>query len=161
MKNIVALFFCGSMFMSCQMLIPDTKEKPSDDTLVIKAATISPIREKVAKKPAAEYIEKVPDTLNDWKFSAALYETKRTFVYDLHVQYKELRITDSIKVPDFGMLPKVAIQKGKEPLSCILGFEDKKGVFKPYRKVQVKGDQLKINTLNTYYVGAYQTPVSK
>ena len=99
--------------------------------------------------------------MNDWKFSAALYETKRTFVYDLHVQYKELRITDSIKVPDFGMLPKVAIQKGKEPLSCILGFEDKKGVFKPYRKVQVKGDQLKINTLNTYYVGAYQTPVSK
>jgi hypothetical protein len=161
MKKIVALFFCGFMIMACQMLIPGTKEIPTDDTIIIKAATISPLREIVAKTPAAQYIEQVPDTLNDWKFAAALYETKRTFVYDLRVQYKELRITDSIKIPNFGMLPKVGIQKGKEPLSCILGFEDKKGVFKPYRKVQVKGDQLKISTLNTYYVGAYQTQVSK
>ena len=130
-----------------------TGNDPKDTTVVIAADTVAQTRTKINTSPAASYTEKVPDELNDWKFEVSLYESPKTFQYTLRVRYKELRITDSLQVPDLGILPEVAIHKGKEPLSCIIGFLDKKDEFKEYKLVRIKNDQLKISTINHYYVG--------
>ncbi len=139
---------------------PSVPGNPSHDTTVTLAAdTVPQTRTKVNSSPAAEYSEKVPDELNDWKFAVALYETPKTFQYILRVQYKELRITDSLQVPDLGFYPKVAIHNGKDPLSCIIGFLDKKEEFKEYKLVRIQSDQLKITTLKYYRVATYRTIV--
>ena len=155
MKKYCLYIFTG-VFMGCGQ--PDnTSSTPGDTTILIPADTVSSIREKVNTNPVADYTEPVPDPLNDWHFAVSLYETKKTFEYKLRVQYKELRISDPLSIPDFGTMPQVSIHKGKDPLSCIVGFLDKKGQFKEYKLVRIKGDQLKITTINNYYIGSYKT----
>ena len=161
MKNSLIIIILFSA-IACNQTENQSNTSPADSIHIIKADSVPLIRQTIAKTPAASFEQKVPDdTLNDWKFRVELFETKKTFVYSLRIQYKELRISDSIKVPDFGLPPRVALHKGNEPLSCIIGFLDKKGNFMEYRLVHIKGDQLKINSLKTYFVGSYQTPVSK
>ena len=130
---------------------------PADATILITNDTIPEIRKAVKEVPVAKYSEPVKDALNDWQFSVSAYETERTFHFLLRMQYKELRISDSLQIPNFGTQPRVEIRKGKEPLSCIIGFLDKKDQFKEYKKVSIKKDQLKISTLNSYFVGVYRT----
>ena len=137
-----------------------TGNDPKDTTIVIAADTIAPTRTKINPSPVTSYTEKVPDELNDWKFEVSLYETSQTFRYMVRVRYKELRITDSLQVPDLGILPEVVIHKGKDPLSCIIGFLDKKDEFKEYKLVRIKNDQLKISTINHYYVGRTRMKVA-
>jgi hypothetical protein len=73
---------------------------------------------------------------------------------------KRSRVTDSVNIPNFGIAPKPAIQKGKEPLTCIIGFLDKKNEFMPYRQVSFINDRLRIRTVQSYSVGAYKTKVN-
>ena len=103
------------------------------------------------------YSEKIPDELNNWKFAVSLHETKRTFHYTVQIQAKEARITDSINIPNFGIMPKPEVRKGKEPHTCIIGFLDKKAAFKEYRKVSFQNERLHISTLNNYAVSSYKT----
>jgi hypothetical protein len=133
-----------------------TTETP-DSTLVIKADTISLERNTVQKNPVAAYTEKVPDELNKWVFSVNVYETKRRFHYIVRIQYKELRITDSIHVPNFGIEPTIQIQKDNTPFSCTLGFTDKKGSFKPLSRASVKEERLRFKKVASYAVGVYRT----
>src|SRR5882762_1083505 len=128
-----------------------------DSTTVISYDTIPEIRTTVKTTPAAEYSESIKDELNDWKFSVSLYETKRTFHYTVRIQAKEVRVSDSVNIPNFGRQPKVEVHKGKEPLTCIIGFLDMKNVFREYRKVSFKDDKLHISTINNFAVGAYRT----
>ena len=140
---------------------PADNTNGKDTTIVVAADTVPLLRKIVRTEAVAEYSEKVPDELNDWKFAVSLYETKKTFQYLLRVQYKELRISDSLQLPDFGRLPKPGLRKGKTPLSCLVGFFDNKDVFREYRLVAVKdNDRLKITTLNTYSVASYRTKVA-
>ncbi len=153
MKKSPVFFFIILAF-GCNQ--PDTSSMAAKDTtIVVTADTIPETRTAIRREAVADYTEKVADSLNDWKFSVSLYETKKTFQYLLRVQYKELRITDSLLIPNFGTLPKVGIHKGKEPLSCILGFFDRKEQFKEYKLVRVTNDRLKISTINYYSVGRY------
>lgn len=138
---------------------PVSSGNTKDSTVVIPADTVSQLRTHINSTPAAIYSEKIPDELNDWKFEVSLYETSKTFQYLLRVRYKELRIADSLQVPDLGILPEVAIHKGKDPLSCIIGFLDKKDEFKEYKLVRIKNDQLKITTINNYRIARYKTVV--
>ena len=131
----------------------------ADSTILVSYDTIPEIRKMVNAAPAAEYSEPIKDELNDWKFAVSLYETKRTFHYNVRIQCKEVRVSDSINIPNFGIEPKVAVRKGKEPLTCIIGFLDKKSGFKEYRLVSFKNDQLHVKTLNTYSVATYKTKV--
>jgi hypothetical protein len=112
--------------------------------------TIPPVRDKVENGPVASFSEKVKDPLNDWKFAVEVYETKATFEFLAKIKYKELEVEDSLKIPNFGIMPKIEIQKGPKEQSCIIGFLDKKGVFKEYKLVQIKNEQLKISTLKYY-----------
>ncbi len=129
----------------------------TDPAVVITNDTIPETRPSVSQKPVASYSEPIPDELNDWKFALAVYETPKTFQFILRVRYKELRISDSLPIPNFGNWPRVELRKGPEPLSCIIGFLDKKGEFRPYRKAAIRHEQLKLTKLASYYVGVYKT----
>jgi hypothetical protein len=151
------LFFLLMAMVSCgQNENKDTTG--ADSTIVITNDTIPEVRPSVKTAAVASYSEKVKDELNDWKFAVSAFETKRTFHFILRMQYKELRVSDSLHIPNFGIQPVIEIKKGPEPLSCIIGFLDKKGQFKDYKKVAIKNEQLKFTTLNSYYVGSYRTP---
>lgn len=128
-----------------------------DTSTYITNDTISNFRKTINQKPVASFSKNVPDELNKWVFSINVYETKETFKYLMRIKYKELAVTDSLRIPNFGMMPKVVIQNGKEPLSCIIGFADKKGDFKEYRKAFIDNDKLRIVYLRSYFVGVYQT----
>ena len=81
-----------------------------------------------------------------------LYETPKTFHYLIKLEYEEIRGQDTLKLPNFGALPKPVIQKGPEQYSCIIGFMDKDNQFREYKKVYVKENTLKITALKHYGV---------
>ncbi len=157
MKN--TLFFLFILMIACNQPA-DNNTTTKDSTMVISYDTIPEIRTTVKTTPAAEYSEPIKDELNDWKFAVSLYETKRMFHYTMRIQAKEIRMSDSINIPNFGIIPIVQIHKGKEPLSCIIGFLNKKNEFMGYRKVSFANDRLHITTLQTYSVGYYKTKMN-
>ncbi|PWJ60663.1 hypothetical protein CLV98_101848 [Dyadobacter jejuensis] len=114
--------------------------------------TIPETRERVSQQAVASYSEPVkdPDGLNDWKFEIKAYETQATFEFLLKIQYMELAVTDSLFIPNFGIRPQVKMIKGPYPLSCVIGFLDKEGVFKEYKLVEVAKGQLKIRQIKSY-----------
>ena len=133
------------------------------DTLVIKQDTISDNRMNPSTKPVAVYSVPVDDGMgnaNNWKFAVNMYETAKTFEYKVNIQYKEIRSTEIIQIPNFNIAPVVDIQPGKNPMSCIIGFNDAKGNFKEYILVSVNNDQLKFKKINSYKVRRYSAPVT-
>jgi hypothetical protein len=154
MKRYTAIFLL--LLAGCEQAT-NTNTEVRDSTVVISHDTIPETRQKVNSGSVSIYSEKIPDELNDWKFAVSLHETKRTFHYIVQIQAKEVRITDSINLPNFGIMPKPEVRKGKEPLTCIIGFLDKKGAFKEYRKISFQNDRLHISTINNYAVSSYKT----
>lgn len=137
---------------------PNTKV----DSIIIKAPSISETRDNLSKKPIASFDMPIDDGLgnmNDWKFAVNIYETKKTFEYKVNIQYKEIRATEIIQIPNFNIEPTVLIKPGKSALDCIIGFKDTKGLFKDYYQVNVKNDQLKFKKINSYSVVKYKTVV--
>lgn len=161
MKYIFAI--CAFLLVSCDGTV--TKKTAvvtgAEVVKVDEPVPVSETRSVVKTTPAAEYSEPLKDELNDWKFYVGLYETKRTFHYTVHIQCKELRLTDSVNIPNFGREPIVAVRKGKEPLSALIGFLDKKNNFMEYKEVSFKNDRLRVRTLHTYSVNAYRTKVGE
>jgi hypothetical protein len=153
-KWFCLLFIVG---IACQS--PKTSNPvSSDSTIVVNYDTIPETRKTVKTTAVAEFSERVGgDNLNDWKLGVQVYETKSTFHFLVRVRYKELRVSNSLHIPNFGIQPKIELRRGKEPLSCIIGFLDKKGEFKEYKLVSTKNDHLRISKLASYYVGAYRT----
>ena len=140
------LFFLLTLF-ACNQNSKNGKDAQGNE---IANDTIALERQTVESSPVASYTEKVKDPLNDWRFSVDVYETKSTFDFLVKIKYKELDAEDNIKIPNFGITPKVEVRKGKEEQSCIVGFLDKNGVFKEYKLVQVKNQELKISTIKHY-----------
>ncbi len=139
-----------------------TENKQNDikvDSIVIKAPSVSAEREQPSKKPVAAYAMPIDDgmgNLNNWKFAVNIYETTKTFNYKVNVQYKEIRSTEIIQIPNFNTMPEVSIKPGKTGLDCMIGFNDAKGLFKEYIQVSVKNEQLKVKKVNSYAVRSYQ-----
>ena len=117
--------------------------------------SIPEFRETVRKEPVAQHQEKVDNPLNDWYFSVKVFETPKTFQYLIKLQFEELQGEDTLKLPNFGTIPKPVIQQGSEKYSCIIGFMDKENKFREYKKAYVKGNQLKITALKHYAVATY------
>jgi hypothetical protein len=146
------------LFSSCNN--NESEKYASDTIVVIKASNVSEIRESPNSAPVANYSVAVDDGVNyanGWKFSATLFETKYIFKYLLKMQYKELRETDTLIIPNLGELPKVEIRKGESAQSCVIGFFDKKGSFKPYKQLLVRNEQLKFIILQSYSVGVVRS----
>jgi hypothetical protein len=153
MKRVLCLLFIVAV--ACNQ--PADNSITKDSVTVVSYDTIPESRATVKSTPAAEYSEPIRDELNNWKFAVSLHETKRTFHYTVRIQAKEARVSDSINIPNFGIAPKVEIHKGKEPLTCVIGFLNKKNEFMPYRQVSFTNDRLRIRTVQSYSVGAYKT----
>jgi len=102
----------------------------------------------------AEYQVKTNDKLNDQYFSVRIYETPITMKYLAKVEFEGLTGEDTIKLPDMGIPPQPALQKGPEEYSCIIGLIDNNKKFRELKKVYVteKGRELKITTLKHYIV---------
>jgi len=152
--------YLSFFLLTCLFACKDRKnqtDKVTDAKVIVLTDTIPALRTTVQKEPVASHVQKVPDELNDWKFAVNVYETKRRFHYVVRMQYKELRVTDSLTVPNIGIEPTIQIQKDKDPFSCTLGFPDKKGNFKPLSRASVKGDRLRFKTVASYAVGVYRT----
>lgn len=150
------IFFLPCIFIiACNNTTENSKEETA---VVIPADSISELRSTVRKDAVASHQQKVPDELNDWKFAVSIYETERRFHYTVRMQYKELRISDSINIPNLGKEPILEIRKDSLPYSCTIGFLDNKGTFKPYYRTNIVKEQLRFKKIAGYGVGVYRRP---
>lgn len=154
-KNTIAWSVLMVCFVSCNQLHGDSNVNES--TTYITNDTVSEIRSKVSPVPVAEYVKPINDPLNNWKFAVSVTETKLRFSYILKMKYKELDESDTLRIPNFGIQPRIEIRKGADDYSCIIGFLDKKSEFKEYKQVAIKDNQMKLTTLKRYFVGVYRT----
>jgi len=138
------------LFLIPLFLFSCGQKKPTNQSAELVNDTIPQIRKIIKKEAVASYSEKTKDLLNNWRFAVDLYETPETFKYLATIEYETLNETDTIIIPNFGIQPVVEIQRGEQPLSCIIGFQDKKGAFMKYKEVSVKNKQLKIATVQRY-----------
>ena len=149
-----AVIFLLAIIISCNNgNAPDN----SNNTTVVTNDTIPTIRRDVNPKAIASFSKPIPNSLNNWHFAVNVYETKETFRYLVKLEYMELRETDTLKIPNIGIWPKVAIHPGKEDYSCIIGFFDPENNFKEYKEVIAKDNKLKVTVLHHYGVTTYQS----
>jgi len=127
-------------------------DETKDSSMTVLNDTIPTTRKVVSDVAVASYSEKVKDkdNLNDWKFAVDVFETEETFKYLVKIKYKELEAEDNLTIPNFGIQPKVKLKKGEEELTCVIGFLDKEGAFKEFKRVEIVGDQLKIRQTKGY-----------
>lgn len=117
-----------------------------------KKNAIPAIRKEISKNPVAAYLIPMGDPKLDRKFGAEVFETSETFKYLLVMYFDGTVQNDTLTVPNLGMLPVIQIKPGDEKLSCIIGFADDKNVFREYKLLSVKNDQLRLTTLKKYAV---------
>ena len=117
-----------------------------------KKNAIPAIRKEISKNPVATYLIPMGDPKLDRKFGAEVFETSETFKYLLVMYFDGTVQNDTLNVPNIGILPVVKIKAGEERLSCIIGFADDKNVFREYKLLSVKNDQLRLTTLKKYAV---------
>lgn len=134
------------------------EEKP---VIINPANSIPEFRKEIRPEAIATYKEKTDNPLNDWYFRVSLFETSRTFYYLMKLEYEEIRGTDTLKLPNFGILPRPVIQKGPDKYSCIIGFLDKDNKFREYKKVYVRNNSLKVTAIKHYSVSTYQREAGK
>jgi hypothetical protein len=142
-------FFFLALLCACGQLA-QVEPTEADTTVVVSLPKISDTRERVNKEPVALYEKKVPNDLNDWRFKVAVYETTHRFDFVVKMQFEEITGKDTIHIPNLGIEPTIALKSGSSTYSCVIGFLDKAGNFKPYKEVIAKGDQLKMTTLHYY-----------
>jgi len=113
-------------------------------------------RVSVNKKPVASYIIPIGDPKLDRKFGAEIFETPETFKYFLVMYFDGTVQNDTLILPNLGIQPVVKIKPGDEKLSCIIGFADDKNVFREYKSLAVKNNQMRLSTLKKYYTESPQ-----
>lgn len=118
--------------------------------------TVPIVRKQVNKRPVASYMIPINNPLLQQYFGVKIFKTPLTFQYFLKMQYEGMIETDTLKIPNFGTWPVVKVIKGKEKMSCIIGFLDKEKNFKEYKMLVAKDNKLKLVTLRRYGVGVYQ-----
>ena len=149
--------FLFILLQACSNTSKPEEQTGADTIKTSNYATLAPIREKVMESPVVSISTRVPDDLNQWKFAVEVYQTEKRFTFLVRMQYKELRASDSLNIPNLGLEPVVEIHKGPSPMSCIIGFLDKNQTFMPYKKVSVQNDRLSYTTIQHYNVGTYKT----
>lgn len=130
----------------------------TDTTSFITTDSVPEIRKIVSKKPVATYLVSVNDPKLGRTFGVDIFETGSTFEYLMRMHYEAIEETDTVKIPNFGIWPEIKVVRGPEKISCIVGFLDKKKVFKPYKMVTAKGNNMKLIVLKKYFTGHYRTP---
>lgn len=139
--------------ISCGDASPARESKSDSGSKVINPADQIPqTRDTVSKSAVAEYKVRTDNPLNDWYFGVGLYETEKTFHYVIKLQYEEIKGTDTLRLPNFGKMPRPEIVKGDDKFFCIIGFRDNDNKFREYKKVFVDNNRLRIVALKHYAV---------
>ena len=146
-------------FALCVVACNDTgsNNKGADSSANALTTGVTAVRTEVKKEAVAKYdvpLEGDEANLNKWHYTVQLFETPDRFRYRVEMQYEEITGTDTITLPNFGLEPQPQIQKGASMLECIIGFLDKKGVFREFILVSAKSGQLNMKTLRQYSVVA-------
>lgn len=136
------------------ILIGACAQNKKDGGNTTPAGAIPAIRKEVSKAPVASYLIAIGDPKLQRKFGVEVFETPFTFKYLLAMQYDGMLQSDTLKIPDFGTWPVVAIKPGEDKLSCIIGFLDREKQFKEYKLLTAKDDQLKLIVLKRYAVAS-------
>src|SRR6476619_1195540 len=157
MKNLFTSCIIIITIISCNNNQNTLGSNKEDSGTVVTNGTISPTRKEINSKPAASFSKSLPNSLNNWHFSVDVYETKETFRYLMKMEYMELKETDTLKIPNIGIEPKIEIRKGKDDHSCIVGFFDSNNNFKEYKLVSAEDDKLKVTVLHHYGVATYES----
>jgi hypothetical protein len=123
------------------------------DSVVYDYGNIPRERKDVNPNAVKTYSETIKSFETTDEFKVSLFETKQTFHYLIKIQYKNLDEEDTLKVPDFGIRPSVAIVKGDSIRpSCIVGFYDEKKQFRESKLVYFEDNSLKVKVLKHYAV---------
>jgi hypothetical protein len=154
----IPFVLCAALFISACHSSAGYERTPGKDTILVDVShpRLPPpkhnpeVRSRVNKDPVAEYREKTGRPEGD--FIVQLYQTSKTIAFRVDVEYEGLPGSDTIKLPDLGTEPHPVLQKGGEPLSCIIGFLDNDRQFRELKLVHAQGDQLKITTLRHWVV---------
>ncbi len=154
MRLILTVFIVLS-WLSCTGE-KDKNPGTKDSVVVIKLREVSKERATPSKLPVASFKEKVHDPRIGGEFIVELYETPETFQYKMMITFGKMKAKDTVKLPDFGVLPIPVIKKGKETTSCIVGFLDEKSHFMEYKLVQGTREKVKVKTLQRYAVATYR-----
>jgi hypothetical protein len=153
MKKTFALLLivCG-----CRNAESEKSAKPDSVIVVQSKPTVDQYRSEVSKKPVKTFSKPIANSAIQGDFAVRLFETKKTFYYLMKIQYAEFDAVDTLKLPNFGSLPKPEIRAGSSANSCIVGFYDDQNNFKEYKLVEVKNDRVKIKALRHFAVATYR-----
>jgi hypothetical protein len=150
MKQFFSILTILTTIYSCSN---GTGNNGSGDSITINTNDVPVNRATVNPDAIKTYQETVKSFETTDNFKVALFETKQTFNYLISIRYKELNVTDTLHVPDFGSNPSVEIIKGDSIRpSCIIGYYDKENQFKESKLIYFKGDKLKVKVLKYYAV---------
>lgn len=137
------------IFLSCNEASTEKQAPQTSQTSAPPA--ISETRDP-KKEPVATYSERTDNPLNDWYFKVSLFETPFTFRYLVKLQFEEIRGEDTLRLPNLGVPPQPELRKGPDKYSCIIGFRDRQGNFREYKKAYVRNNSLKLTALKHYGV---------
>jgi len=146
-------------FISCHAN-DNQQDNVVKDSVIRNYENIPLQRSSVNPNAVKTYREEVKSFETTDQFIVSLFETKETFHYLLKLQFKNLEVKDTLKVPDFGMAPSVEILKGDTRPSCVVGFLDKNKKFRELKLVYFENNKLKVRVLKHYAVATYQDTVT-
>lgn len=156
------VLFTVLMVMACGTSTSNDQNESSpsntsqSQTAVVSVDSIPAERSSIRKEEVASYSKKTDDPLNDFYFSVKLYETKYTQRFLMKLTYETLQVSDTISIPYLNIWPNVKIEKGASGLECIVGFLDQQQQFRPYKKVFVENEKLRVKTLHFYRVRGWK-----
>ncbi|MDB5229701.1 MAG: hypothetical protein JWN76_506 [Chitinophagaceae bacterium] len=144
------------ILLSCNNAATNNTEKDTTIPIIIKAKEVPEKRTTVKKEPEVSFKEKIAGNTLMGDFAVRLYQTKETFHYRMNIQYAEVVVNDTLKLPNLGVMPKPVIHKGPAENSCIIGFLDDKNEFHEYKLIAITNQKIKIKTLKHYAVATYR-----
>lgn len=154
MKTVYSAFFI-LLLISCNT---GNNKNSSEDSVVLNYENIPAERNILNPNAVKSYAETVKSFETIDEFKVRLFETKETFNYLVKIQYKQLNVEDTLKVPNFGIQPALEIVKGDSIRpSCIVGFLDEKKQFRESKLIYFEDDKLKVKVLKHYAVATYQS----
>jgi hypothetical protein len=153
MKNLITIIVVA-LLVSCNA---NSNKTSSEDSVVRKYENIPAERKIVNPNPVKTYEDTIKSFETTDEFKVAIYETKKTFHYLMKIEYKQMEVEDTLKVPNFGIQPAIEIVKGDsiQP-SCIVGFKDEKNQFRESKLIYFDNDRLGVKVLKHYAVATYQ-----
>ncbi|SFP56497.1 hypothetical protein [Parafilimonas terrae] len=143
-------FFLAFLLSACNSAGTNTSR---EDSVAFTSDNIPLERNNINPQPVKMYAETIRSFETTDEFKVGLYETQQTFRYLIKISYKQMEVEDTLRVPNFGILPAVDIVKGDSiHPSCIVGFLDKEKKFRESKLIAFANNKLKVKVLKHYAV---------